>query len=210
MPSRYPCLHPACLAACLPARPPACLLRRFAGKPTPDEAVFATLYAGTAGGGKGQKGLYPGWDKDLHYAASLDFFKTPVVKMVPCGNLFEVRLIGCGPAAALGLQLTGWGAAACCRVWGCSCWVHEQMMWPAAGASDWRRPACTALFPLPCCLCRLSHTRCTWRFPPSAPWAPTASLARLPPRAWAAAQVRGWGCAGDGGTEGDGKGGTGP
>jgi hypothetical protein len=71
---------------------PACALCRFAGKPTPDEAIFATLYAGTAGGGKGQKGLYPGWDKDLHYAVSLDFFKTPMVKMVPCGNLFEVRL----------------------------------------------------------------------------------------------------------------------
>lgn len=37
---------------------------RFAGKPTPDEAIFATMYA-SAGS---QKGLYPGWDKDLHYA----------------------------------------------------------------------------------------------------------------------------------------------
>lgn len=32
----------------------------------------------------------PGWDKDLHYVVSLDFFVSPVARMVPCGNLFEV------------------------------------------------------------------------------------------------------------------------
>lgn len=136
-------------ASTLPACPHS---HRFAGKPTPDEAIFATLYAGPAAGGSRGKGLYPGtsrhpcwvccsrvccsavlllaaaagvplllhlfmssaahspppplqpplypsihplalrpgWDKDLHYAVSLDFFKTPVAKMVPCGNLFEV------------------------------------------------------------------------------------------------------------------------
>ncbi|KAL6770526.1 hypothetical protein ACKKBF_B31605 [Auxenochlorella protothecoides x Auxenochlorella symbiontica] len=58
----------------------------YAGKPTPDEAIFATVFAGDAGA----KGLYPGWDKDLHYVVSLDFFASPVARMVPCGNLFEV------------------------------------------------------------------------------------------------------------------------
>ncbi|KAL4423249.1 hypothetical protein ABPG77_000041 [Micractinium sp. CCAP 211/92] len=68
-----------------------CKMDMFAGKPMPDEAIFATVYPGekATGGGKG-KGLYPGWDKDLHYAVSLDFFKTPAVKTVPCGNLFEI------------------------------------------------------------------------------------------------------------------------
>lgn len=94
-------LLPACrLPPCRPSvppllplsRPPAARRCRFAGKPTPDEAIFATVYPGekATGGGKG-KGLYPGWDKDLHYAVSLDFFKTPAVKTVPCGNLFEAR-----------------------------------------------------------------------------------------------------------------------
>lgn len=63
-----------------------CKMDMFAGKPTPDEAIFATMYASASS----QKGLYPGWDKDLHYAVSLDFFKSPVQKMVPCGNLFEI------------------------------------------------------------------------------------------------------------------------
>eukprot|EP00887_Chlorella_sp_A99_P000674 scaffold5.g674.t1 len=53
-------------------------LDKFANKPTPDEAIFAT------------KGLYPGWDKDLHYVVSLDLFASPFAKTVPCGNLFEV------------------------------------------------------------------------------------------------------------------------
>ncbi|KAL4860184.1 Vacuolar protein sorting/targeting protein 10 [Chlorella vulgaris] len=63
-----------------------CRMDMYAGKPTPDEAIFATMYASA----DSQKGLYPGWDSDLHYAVSLDFFKSPVVKMVPCGNLFEI------------------------------------------------------------------------------------------------------------------------
>jgi hypothetical protein len=63
-----------------------CKMEKYAGKPTPDEAIFATVYASASS----QKGLYPGWDKDLHYVVSLDFFKTPVAKMVPCGNLFEI------------------------------------------------------------------------------------------------------------------------
>lgn len=63
-----------------------CKMDKFANKPTPDEAIFATVYISSGS----QKGLYPGWDKDLHYVVSLDFFKSPVVKTVPCGNLFEI------------------------------------------------------------------------------------------------------------------------
>lgn len=65
----------------------------FNKKPTPDEAVFATLHlAGDAApGGRSAGGLYPGWDADLHYAVSLDFFASfPLARVVPCGNLFEV------------------------------------------------------------------------------------------------------------------------
>ncbi|GAB4816671.1 hypothetical protein N2152v2_003717 [Parachlorella kessleri] len=57
----------------------------FAGKPTPDETIFATVYQSSSS----QKGLYPGWDKDLHYVVSTDFFKS-VKKQIPCGNLFEI------------------------------------------------------------------------------------------------------------------------
>lgn len=58
----------------------------FAGEPTPDETIFATVYQSASA----QKGMYPGWDKDLHYVVSTDFFKSPVQKQVPCGNIFEV------------------------------------------------------------------------------------------------------------------------
>ena len=57
----------------------------FAGKPTPDEAVFATVYPGSAA----HRGFYPGWDKDLHYVITLDLFSS-LAKIIPCGNLFEV------------------------------------------------------------------------------------------------------------------------
>lgn len=61
-------------------------MRRYATKPTPDEAVFATVYPGTAA----HKGFYPGWDKDIHYVVTLDLFASPLAKIIPCGNLFEV------------------------------------------------------------------------------------------------------------------------
>ena len=60
-------------------------LELFKGKPTPDEAIFATAYLGTA-----HRGLYPGWDKDIHYIVSLDLFQSDFAKVVPCGNIFEV------------------------------------------------------------------------------------------------------------------------
>ena len=61
-------------------------LAMYAGKTTPDEAIFATAYAGNAA----HKGFYPGWDKDLHYIVTLDLFSSPLAKIIPCGNLFEI------------------------------------------------------------------------------------------------------------------------
>jgi hypothetical protein len=46
-----------------------CALCRFAGKPTPDDAIFATATLA------GSKPMYAGWDEDLHYMVSLDLFK---------------------------------------------------------------------------------------------------------------------------------------
>ena len=36
------------------------------------------------------KSLYPGWNRDLHYVVSLDLFRSPPARTIPCGNLFEV------------------------------------------------------------------------------------------------------------------------
>ena len=36
------------------------------------------------------KGPYPGWDKDIHFVASHDFFKSAHAKLVSCGNQFEL------------------------------------------------------------------------------------------------------------------------
>ena len=36
------------------------------------------------------KGLYVGWDKDVHFVTSEDFFQTPVTKTVSCGVQFEI------------------------------------------------------------------------------------------------------------------------
>ena len=38
------------------------------------------------------KGPYPGWDKDMHFVVSTDFFKTKPRNIVPCGNQFEVKI----------------------------------------------------------------------------------------------------------------------
>lgn len=62
-------------------------LPKFNKKPTPDEAIFATVYLGNSGS---HRGLYPGWDNDINYVVSLDLFKSDFAKIVPCGNLFEV------------------------------------------------------------------------------------------------------------------------
>lgn len=58
----------------------------YAGKATPDEAIFATAYTGNAA----HKGFYPGWDKDLHYVVTLNLFASRLDKIIPCGNLFEI------------------------------------------------------------------------------------------------------------------------
>lgn len=62
--------------------------------------------------------LGAGWDKDLHYVVSTDFFKSPPAKTVPCGNLFEIvgHKVGrpsASPLASLLQQLRCRGA----RVW---------------------------------------------------------------------------------------------
>ena len=48
--------------------------------------VLATVYKEA----DQMKGLYAGWDKDVHFVASEDFFQTPETKTVPCGVQFEI------------------------------------------------------------------------------------------------------------------------
>lgn len=55
--------------------------------PFPDQTILATVYESTAK----LKGPYPGWDKDMHFVVSQDFFKSKPRNLVPCGNQFEVR-----------------------------------------------------------------------------------------------------------------------
>ena len=45
------------------------------------------------------KGLYPGWDKDIHFVRSDDFFSSQHTKLASCGNQFEVVGNKVGPAA---------------------------------------------------------------------------------------------------------------
>lgn len=101
-------------------------------------------------------------------ACSLDFFKSPVQKMVPCGNLFEVRWSHVGSAS-----IRGWGSAAGC------CVLRDKLL--------------MAPQPCPCNVlwlsCRLWPRRCTWRCPPTARWAQMARPARRPRPASLAAQV---------------------
>lgn len=54
--------------------------------PFPDQTILATVYESTAK----MKGPYPGWDKDMHFVVSSDFFKSKPRNIVPCGNQFEV------------------------------------------------------------------------------------------------------------------------
>ena len=108
------------------------------------------------------KGLYPGWDTDLHYVVSLDFFHTAVAKMVPCGNLFEVRASQAPADRALAPSLPG-----------------------LASPQRASLPPPTLRRPL-----RWWRTRCTWRCRPTARWAPTASRARPPAAACRGGQVR--------------------
>ena len=66
----------------------------------PDETIFATAYESATS----MKGPKPGWDKDMHFVMSSDFFRSAHKKLVSCGNQFE--LIGAqvrpGCARALG------------------------------------------------------------------------------------------------------------
>lgn len=52
----------------------------------PDRTILATAYESAAH----MKGLYPGWDKDIHFVRSDDFFKSQHTKLASCGNQFEV------------------------------------------------------------------------------------------------------------------------
>jgi hypothetical protein len=61
-------------------------LKRRKEDPFPDQTILATVYESTAK----MKGPYPGWDKDMHFVVSTDFFKTKPRNIVPCGNQFEI------------------------------------------------------------------------------------------------------------------------
>ncbi len=37
-----------------------------------------------------EQGPYPGWDKNIHFVLSDDFFKSAHKKLVSCGNQFEI------------------------------------------------------------------------------------------------------------------------
>ena len=52
----------------------------------PDETILATVYERA----DHMKGLTPGWDKDMHFVHSTDFFKSAHTRLVACGNQFEV------------------------------------------------------------------------------------------------------------------------
>ena len=52
----------------------------------PDETILATVYERA----EHMKGLTPGWDKDMHFVHSTDFFKSAHTRLVACGNQFEV------------------------------------------------------------------------------------------------------------------------
>ena len=52
----------------------------------PDETIFATAYESAAT----MKGPKPGWDKDMHFVVSSDFFRSAHRKLVSCGNQFEL------------------------------------------------------------------------------------------------------------------------
>jgi hypothetical protein len=52
----------------------------------PDETILATAYESP----DHMKGPYPGWDKDIHFVVSHDFFQTAHKKVASCGNQFEL------------------------------------------------------------------------------------------------------------------------
>jgi hypothetical protein len=52
----------------------------------PDETIFATAYENA----DHMKGPYPGWDKDIHFVMSHDFFSSAHTRVASCGNQFEL------------------------------------------------------------------------------------------------------------------------
>ena len=67
----------------------------------PDETILATVYERA----DQMKGLTPGWDKDMHFVHSTDFFKSAHTKLVACGNQFELighKVIACHPISTVG------------------------------------------------------------------------------------------------------------
>ena len=70
----------------------------------PDETILATVYERA----DQMKGLTPGWDKDMHFVHSTDFFKSAHTRLVACGNQFE--LIGHKVNACHTFQYYGCGA----------------------------------------------------------------------------------------------------
>ncbi|KAK9845742.1 hypothetical protein WJX81_001203 [Elliptochloris bilobata] len=61
-------------------------LQRNSEDSFPDETIFATAYESAAT----MKGPKPGWDKDMHFVISSDFFRSAHRKLVSCGNQFEL------------------------------------------------------------------------------------------------------------------------
>ena len=61
-------------------------LQRDSQDSFPDETIFATAYESAAT----MKGPKPGWDKDMHFVMSGDFFRSAHRKLVSCGNQFEL------------------------------------------------------------------------------------------------------------------------
>lgn len=141
---------------------------------------------------------------------SLDFFKSPVQKMVPCGNLFEVR-----PPAANWLPCQA--VQPCCRTASSAVFQLPAPGHPLTAAAalstaprlsfhslhrlrpkrrTWRLPQAASAAPvtkfslLVSTPHRLWPRRCTWRCPPTALWAPMARPAKRPRPASPAARVR--------------------
>ena len=61
-------------------------LHRSERRTFPDETILATVYERA----DQMKGLTPGWDKDMHFVHSTDFFKSAHTKLAACGNQFEL------------------------------------------------------------------------------------------------------------------------
>ena len=59
---------------------------------------------------------FAGWDKDLHYVVSTDFFQS-VTKQIPCGNLFEIvaHKVSLSPPFTSAVPA---GKVGCVMVWG--------------------------------------------------------------------------------------------